>query len=377
MPKIHNFNINELGISSDDLSGACDVSLYFLDVVGEVNILNTLEGNEIKNGILNVVNTQTRGVCKEKSFHINSEVGRAFFKKRIVLKKIDSGMRGHILEEINGIVNTYCPDKIVFAPAIPEIGRITKNGVQYIGNKKIHETVLSQDIGYPIKSSNIHDYVENINGINICDAENEAELDKIVEKNLDFNKVLFVGSLGIAKALSKKVRREKYLYAKKSVKSFQQKRSIVISGSQHPRAINQMKYASKKKNIRLFEIIDNSFNFHEIIKCEKEILLFQFKIQDENKKKVREALKRISKKIISAIKPTGIGFIGGETAFDVLSNFGEGSIVINKKITEILAGGLMKNDFLGEIFFSIKGGSVGEINSVEKMINFLERGKYE
>lgn len=377
MFKIHNFNINELGISSDDLSGACDVSLYFLDVINEVNILNKLEGNKIKNSVLNVINTQTREACKEKSFSINSEVGRAFFKKRIILKKIDSGMRGNIAEEISGLINTYCPDKIVFAPAIPNIGRITRNGIQYIGNNKIHKTELSHDIGYPIKSSNILDYVANINGLSIYDVENDAELDNIVEKNLDFNKVLFVGSLGIAKALSKKVRREKYLHIKKSVKSFQQKRLIIICGSQYPRSINQMKYASKGKNVQLFEIIDNSFNFNEIKKCKKEIFLFLFKMQKTNNNKVTQVLKRISKKIISAIKPTGIGFIGGKTAFDVLSNFRIESIVINKKITEIMAGGLIKDDFLGEIFFSIKGGSVGDIDSVEKMIRFLEGEKYE
>ena len=70
-------------------------------------------------------------------------MGTALAGKRIVFKKIDTGLRGPIGAELAGLLeglrNSGNDWSCVVAPAAPSIGRTTRDGMQYENGTPIDE----------------------------------------------------------------------------------------------------------------------------------------------------------------------------------------------------------------------------------------------
>ena len=80
-----------------------------------------------------VIDTETRTISGDKAYQTVKNIIKNLLKKEdfsFIYKKIDSTLRGNIIKEIKAIDEIYQPEIVIFAPALPKLGRITQSGVQ-------------------------------------------------------------------------------------------------------------------------------------------------------------------------------------------------------------------------------------------------------
>ncbi len=76
-----------------------------------------------------------------------------------IYKKIDSVLRGHVIEEIKVQLQESHLNKALIVAANPSLGRTIKNGEYFINEKKITETGFINDPEFPIKNSFVKEIV--------------------------------------------------------------------------------------------------------------------------------------------------------------------------------------------------------------------------
>ncbi|MBP1689572.1 MAG: four-carbon acid sugar kinase family protein [Deltaproteobacteria bacterium] len=129
---------------ADDLTGACDVAAELAVAGWRVRVAvdaNGLPGRE--DGGIVVVNTQSRALAPQAAY---ARVREALGARRapVVLKKIDTALRGHLGAELDGALDALDAPAFVLA-AIPAAGRVTRNGCQWFGDRLLAATEFAGD----------------------------------------------------------------------------------------------------------------------------------------------------------------------------------------------------------------------------------------
>ncbi|MDO4909096.1 MAG: four-carbon acid sugar kinase family protein [Corynebacterium sp.] len=78
------------------------------------------------------------------------------------ISRSDSTLRGHFVAEVEAIIEEteMLPDAILFVPAFPEGGRITRDGVHYAGERPVGESIYAADPLFKYRSSNLGEWLE-------------------------------------------------------------------------------------------------------------------------------------------------------------------------------------------------------------------------
>ena len=71
----------------------------------------------------------------------------------LLFKKTDSALRGHVMAELEAILNHTDYQRALYIPANPSKGRIIRDGIYYIHEEPIHQTDFSFDPEFPAISS--------------------------------------------------------------------------------------------------------------------------------------------------------------------------------------------------------------------------------
>src|SRR5262249_18997825 len=150
--------------------------------------------------------------------------------KGLVLKKIDTGLRGQLGAEVDAAMDALRVDEAFVLPAIPEVGRTTQQGRQMIGGVPVHQTAFARDPQNPIRDANVSAALMTTGrrqvaviglgavraglgpGVDearaagaqvfVCDGETDADLERAVRSLLLRGRpLLLVGSTGLARAL--------------------------------------------------------------------------------------------------------------------------------------------------------------------------------
>ena len=187
-----------------------------------------------------VLDTESRSLSGEEAFQkIVSETEKIPFENfHRVIKKVDSTLRGNIGDETRALDSRYGSELIVFAPALPDLGRTTVNRIHLLrvaegrDGVPISQTELARDPKTPVKNDNIVKLMAEafpgekvvhigLDAIRRCyppasggalsfdearifcfDAASNADLQTIVRSVLATGKrVLWVGSSGLANSL--------------------------------------------------------------------------------------------------------------------------------------------------------------------------------
>ncbi|WP_333813915.1 four-carbon acid sugar kinase family protein, partial [Muricomes intestini] len=170
-----------------------------------------------------VIDTESRTVRPDQAHDMvsNALKGIELSGFRYVIKKVDSTVRGNIPQEIRAVDEALKPGLIVFAPALPGLGRTTVNGVQRLDGVEICRTEISKDPRNPVEEDHLvkllaREYQEPVilkeleeirsgglsfenDRIFVCDAETDADLKSIIKAAQETKKtVLYIGTAGIA-----------------------------------------------------------------------------------------------------------------------------------------------------------------------------------
>jgi D-threonate/D-erythronate kinase len=150
-----------IAVIADDFTGAAElagISLrYGLKVelcVGEV---------EYKNADVLVVSTDSRSLKKNEGIRITEELLKKILelKPKLIYKKIDSVLRGYVLEEAKLQMKLMGKSRVLIMPANPSLGRTIKNGEYFIEGVRITETGFAHDPEFPIKADSVKEMLNN------------------------------------------------------------------------------------------------------------------------------------------------------------------------------------------------------------------------
>jgi uncharacterized protein YgbK (DUF1537 family) len=150
-----------IAVIADDFTGAAElagISLrYGLKVelcVGEV---------EYKNADVLVVSTDSRSLNKEQAIVVTEKIIKQVLKLKPqwIYKKIDSVLRGYVLDEAKVQMKLMNSAKAFIMPANPSLGRTIMNGEYFVNGIKINKAGFEHDPEFPIKTSSIKEILNN------------------------------------------------------------------------------------------------------------------------------------------------------------------------------------------------------------------------
>jgi uncharacterized protein YgbK (DUF1537 family) len=227
-------------IIADDLTGAADSAIAFAKRRLPARVSwGVPRPEERADAPVLAFDADTRQLPAAAAARRHREVlGRLVDAHMHVFKKIDSTLRGHPAEEIGALLDVLAAQvprlRVVFTPAFPAGGRVTRGGRVFVHGAPLERTefwdparpVGLADLGSLFESAGLrscHVGLEAVRGdatrlralveesrggvaICICDAESDDDLDRIVAASpTDDGPLLFAGSAGFAHALARRV----------------------------------------------------------------------------------------------------------------------------------------------------------------------------
>ena len=124
-----------ISIISDDLTGANEIGLVLAEHLESNLVLNSAASTAKLDPLIEdyagvVVNLNTRDCSGHTAQRLVYEVlqNNPQLRHRLIYKKIDSTLRGNLIEEIEAILDNGLADIIFFVPASPQMQRITVGG---------------------------------------------------------------------------------------------------------------------------------------------------------------------------------------------------------------------------------------------------------
>ena len=225
-----------LAIIADDLTGANDTGVQFRKYgLKTVVSLQTHPGEWIRDTDIVVVDTDSRALAAEQAAERVRRACRMFSSNAVgsFYKKVDSTLRGNLGAEIDAACEEFLPVITIIAPAFPKTGRTTVGGYQLLQGIPISLTEVGCDPKTPVHEAYIPKLLLEYGGTRlgqvplhtvdegaaaiasamqelkkagqtwiVCDAASENHLRHIIEAALQFKKILWVGSAGLAEQLA-------------------------------------------------------------------------------------------------------------------------------------------------------------------------------
>jgi len=219
-------------IIADDFTGANDTGVQIRRRGIPVKVM--FSGKELRSSMGTfgscVIDTESRFLSEEEAFRkMSSQAEQIPFENfHHVFKKVDSTLRGNIGAETKALANCFKPELVIFAPALPDLGRTTINSIHCLKGIPVCQTELAKDPKNPVKIDNIQKILagffdEKVTHIAVdtlrkgpdafrgsldttekmrivsFDAETNGDLKTIIQAVLATEKqVLWVGSAGLA-----------------------------------------------------------------------------------------------------------------------------------------------------------------------------------
>jgi uncharacterized protein YgbK (DUF1537 family) len=216
-----------LRLIADDLTGALDTAAQFTGRIGPLPVLldrttAAPEGSYALNLSCRDGDQKTAVACTRDSLHCYSGADLAF-------KKIDSLLRGHWAAELAEVVQSGMFRRIVLAPAVPAHGRLTRGGLQMLGQPS-GDPVLIKDIAAELQRQGVSSRSADCE-IVVLDAESDADLNAIAKRYANERATLWCGAAGLARAIAQEPPR--------AARPLNQPH-LVIVGSRHPVTLRQL-----------------------------------------------------------------------------------------------------------------------------------------
>lgn len=160
-----------IAVIADDFTGAAEIGglglKHNLNVVIEANVSGDASPD------LLIIVADTRSMTEHDAVARIREVTSQLieFNPKIIYKKVDSVLRGHVYKEL--IVQRECENKnkVIVVAGNPKFGRLIIDGKYYVSNTPLAETGFASDPEFPAKSSDVAEIVggENVTSYNVGD----------------------------------------------------------------------------------------------------------------------------------------------------------------------------------------------------------------
>jgi D-threonate/D-erythronate kinase len=177
----HHDAVMRAAVIADDLTGAADAGVQFVRA-GHRTAVAFWEAPPPPDVDVVVADTDSRELDAEDAAARVAAVAAELRSAPLLLKKVDSTLRGPIAAEVRAALEASGRSQVVFAPAFPAMGRTTRGGVQHVDGRPVAD-------------------LSGLLGCDVADTETQEDLVALVRGVADPEEVLWVGSAGLAAAL--------------------------------------------------------------------------------------------------------------------------------------------------------------------------------
>lgn len=218
-----------LFVIADDFTGALDTGVQFASygAATKVVVSTGLEALETdgQTQVL-VVDAETRHLPAAQAYDTVYRLVRWAKEKNIecIYKKTDSALRGNIGAELSAALAADGGDRLHFVPAFPNLDRVTRGGVHYIGGVPVAQSVFGQDPFEPVTHSRVGDILreqtdtpytyipgggraDGVAGVLVYEAQTNRDMAQIADRlAADGETGLLAGCAGFASVLPRLLR---------------------------------------------------------------------------------------------------------------------------------------------------------------------------
>jgi uncharacterized protein YgbK (DUF1537 family) len=168
--------------------------------------------------------TDSRAMPAESAARRVVEAGHAVRDAQVVIKKVDSTLRGPVAAELSAALEATGRGVAVVCPAFPHARRTVSRGVLLVDGVPVHETPFRDDPVTPVRESHLPTLLSAVcptvatlstddlrdagrlrsvlggSSCVVADAKTDADLEALVRAVRDPASVLWVGSAGLVRA---------------------------------------------------------------------------------------------------------------------------------------------------------------------------------
>ncbi len=273
---------SQLGIIADDLTGALDTGVQFVRAGLETVLL--LSPRHALPAQVQVMSTNSRDVDVAAAQQQAAQAAERL-RGRLIFKKIDSTMRGHIGPEIESVLRVIGVEKAVVCPAVIEAGRRVRDGKLWVNDALLHESDFAHDPSWPAVTSDIasllglpvtHLYLKTVRAgadvlaraisdaptqIIAVDACDDSDLVVISQAILARN-YLPCGALGLARSWVRELVGSRRIELGPTLQGSAAP-VLVVAGSRHPKTRIQVHRVASERGLVIIEVtvaMDDSGN---------------------------------------------------------------------------------------------------------------------
>ncbi|HLR37862.1 MAG TPA: four-carbon acid sugar kinase family protein [Chitinophagaceae bacterium] len=149
-------------VIADDLTGAAEIGgiglRYQMKV--EIEMKLNLDSDADLLIIATDIRSQTVASAKSQIKLIAQRIKKLEKQPEFIFIKIDSVLRGHILTELQVLLEELDKRVALLVPANPHLGRTIKEGIYFINGNKLHESEFKDDPQFSSHTSSVKDLVE-------------------------------------------------------------------------------------------------------------------------------------------------------------------------------------------------------------------------
>ncbi|MBZ9992870.1 four-carbon acid sugar kinase family protein [Mesorhizobium sp. BH1-1-4] len=194
-----------IAVLADDLTSAADGAAPFVARGLTASIGRGQLPRQAEAAAVIAVDSGSRSATPSQAFEAVDRLTARLAGRAVLYKTVDSTLRGHITEELEACFAASGRKALLFAPAFPQAGRTTVRGIQLVDGIPVSESSYGHDPVHPVRHSALVDLVPScIKNVTLLDAVTQEELDSQIAAVEDPASILWVGSPGMAAALSRR-----------------------------------------------------------------------------------------------------------------------------------------------------------------------------
>lgn len=396
-----------VALIADDLTGSADSGAQFARA-GYRTVIVFRGETEPEEADAVVVDTDSRAldeeVARERVF---GAVG-ALKSAAIVYKKLDSTLRGPVATEIGAALEASGRRAAVVAPAFPDAGRITRDGVQMVHGVPVHRTGFADDPVAPVRESHIPTLLAKLGPVRslsvrevqdaraiqaaieeaayiVADAETDAHLEDLVRavgETVGPEEVLWAGSAGLARALATVYpgpRRGEPLPDLPPVQS-----ALAVVGSMSAVSREQLRVLAAEPDVEpialdvrdLAEAVAKAFvATREALAGERSVALYPEEERVAEAGRVADSLAEVVSRLSGEGLVRALVMTGGETAVRVSRRLGARGILLREELEAGVPVGVLMGPHPYPAI--TKAGGFGTPGTLLEALRFLTGGREE
>ncbi|MEM8797056.1 MAG: four-carbon acid sugar kinase family protein [Pseudomonadota bacterium] len=337
-----------VGILADDLTSAADGAGPFVRKGLQATVSRQHLPQSRETDVI-AVDIATRSMSEHDAAARVKEITQELEGAQIVYKTVDSTLRGHVFAEVEAVIAGSQRKRLVFAPAFPDAGRITRDGFQFVDGVPVSESRYGSDPVHPARTSRLSDLVpSSVRDALLINAETQDELNAKIAVIPDPEDVVWIGSPGLAIALSQLVT------SKSAQPSMPKVRSdiLVVVGSTNAISSDQVGMVEEIVNVTVLRA-------------------------PAERADPGETLAALTARAVSAIETGRYGAViatGGDTMEAILNAIGVRSFDLTGEFEPGFPVGLA--DYKGEpLVLGLKAGGFGSPDSLRRAVDHLTGSK--